>query len=73
MASIDRRDQTKEKESLERVSELVNKFKNSTIHNETVRAAVEDTLKSSSQTKDVFFRSKAQGPGYMRVMLTLLR
>lgn len=72
VASIDRRDKEKEDESFERVNKLVNTFRNSAIHNETLQAVVEDTMKPSTKTKDAVLRYKTEGPGYLRVLYTLL-
>lgn len=72
VASIDRRDKVKEAESFERVNKLVNTFRGSTIHNETLQAVVEDTMKPSPKNKDTMLRSRTDGPGYFRIMYTLL-
>ena len=58
---------------MERVCDLVEKFKRSAIHNDTVVATLEDSLKYSSQTRDALLKSRTKGPGYLRVMYTLLR
>lgn len=69
VASVDRRDKRREEESMKRVSSLVEAFKNSSIHINTVSdiAANKHKLPSPSE------KNRAPGPGYIRVFLTILR
>ena len=72
VASIDRRDKAKETESFERVGQLIDTFRSSAIHNETLQAVMEDTMKPSPQNRKLRRNGKNDGPSYTRIMLTLL-
>ena len=72
VASIDRRDKAKETESFERVGRLIDTFRSSTIHNETLQAVMEDTMKPSPKSRKLRRNGRNDGPSYTRIMLTLL-
>ncbi|XP_053377061.1 ATP-binding cassette sub-family G member 5-like [Mercenaria mercenaria] len=71
VASIDRRDKEKERESMERVASLVEAFQNSSLHLtsvQNIKAACSRPVSASSYNG---FK-KQRGPSYLRVLLTLL-
>lgn len=70
VASIDRRDPQRERDSVQRVNSLVHAYKNSSIHIETNKAILVETSRPSHT---VFIdQGTKRGPSYARVFLTIL-
>jgi hypothetical protein len=72
VASIDRRDKEKEHESTKRVSSLVEAFQNSALHLTTVQNIRNESSRPVSASSSYGIK-KQKGPGYFRVLVTLLR
>ena len=69
VASVDRRDPTREEESLKRVGSLVEAFKSSSIHTNTVKDITDNRSKLPAPNHE----EKEPGPGAIRVFNTVVR
>lgn len=69
VASVDRRNKEKEEESLKRVGSLVEAFKNSNLHMNTVKEITANRHRLPTRGDE----KKESGPGIIRVFITILR
>lgn len=75
LASVDRRDNERQEETIERVKELATAYGNSTQHKEVVYQIIEDTMKPTTGKQLITQRItyyRPQKSGFFRTLFTLL-
>jgi hypothetical protein len=71
VSSIDRRDLERQYESTKRVESLVEAFKNSQIHQQTLHN-ISEAITGNNVRKSKNGNAYSSGPSYLRVLLTLV-